>query len=336
MSDVEVIIDGKTYDGWKSIKIKSSMESISKSFSIETSDKYGSSLENNPIKLGDEIKINIGIDRVLTGYIEQARNSISDGSHALSFSGRDKLGDIIDSSIANDFKSSNKTDLKNLANKLLTPFDIDVEYTAGATAKFKFIPETGENIFEALLKEAKDFGYLLGSTPEGNLKIYSNDTPVQASVDLFYGDNILSFDYNENSTDIFSSYTIKSQIKTSRKGLGRSRQVTEANDTMERYRYLMINAERKQTTESLKKRAKWEKQSRNDLSKVLTVKCQGLYQDNKAKRKKIWEIGQTVMTIIPPIKILDTYLISEVSYDVSNSGSFSTLKLLPKTAFGAV
>nr|WP_181147287.1 hypothetical protein [Burkholderia multivorans] len=88
--------DGLSLTGWKSVRITRSIEFGTSSFDLACS------ADANTLKLvskeGAPIKVSIGDDVVLTGYVETIESIMTPRTHDIRISGRGKLADLIDCS----------------------------------------------------------------------------------------------------------------------------------------------------------------------------------------------------------------------------------------------
>src|SRR5690348_12290135 len=94
--NVELVVEGFPYSGWKSIRITQSIESIAGSFAVEANDRWGDldALGNLadpwPIAEGDPCKVRIGRTTVINGYVAARSLSGSKDSRTLSYTGKDR------------------------------------------------------------------------------------------------------------------------------------------------------------------------------------------------------------------------------------------------------
>jgi len=95
-NSVSVLADGKTYDGWKTVSITKSIESIANTFTLDVHDVFSQRRQKWPLRNGVEIKISIDGKPVFGGFIEVTEPSYQAGARSYIFSGRSKAGDIVD------------------------------------------------------------------------------------------------------------------------------------------------------------------------------------------------------------------------------------------------
>ena len=91
---MKIEIGGKRFTGFLEATAIIAIENLSNSFSMQLGIASGVDL---PFGLGDECTITVDGECVLTGSIEIISGTGSYGQAALSIIGRDKTGDIVDS-----------------------------------------------------------------------------------------------------------------------------------------------------------------------------------------------------------------------------------------------
>src|SRR5689334_1016721 len=97
--DVALVVDGRRYRGWKSIRVTRSIESLAGSFSLEASDRWAGQDQPWPIREEDPCRVEIGDEVVLDGYVDKRSPALSGSQRSLSYSGRDRAADLVDCSV---------------------------------------------------------------------------------------------------------------------------------------------------------------------------------------------------------------------------------------------
>ena len=99
MSDniIYISVGGRKYTNWTSVKIDTSLETLTSSFTLSVVDK-NIQKENSdwPIRPQDECIIFIGGEKIITGYIDELKVNVTKDSHIINIVGRDKTSDIVD------------------------------------------------------------------------------------------------------------------------------------------------------------------------------------------------------------------------------------------------
>jgi prophage tail gpP-like protein len=194
---------------------------------------------------------------------------------------------------------------------------------------------TGESVFEVIEKRIRQKGLLLIPTSDGALEITTPGTDY-AETALAQGVNLLSCAANYNTKERFSSYKVKGSNNYEENGVGGFSTIGSASDeSVSRYRPLLLNGETIIDTASAKKRAEYEAIVRAARSVKVTASVQGFRQKDKGL---IWKVNQLVRIDAPLVGIVSQeLLITDVTFTLDdNSGSVTTLGLMRKDAFIAV
>ena len=93
---ITIKVNGVELSGFKSSTVTSSMETVSSAFSFSATAQPG---QDYPIKAGDEVTVDIDGTTRVTGFVDAVAVSYSANSHTISISGRDRLADLIDSTV---------------------------------------------------------------------------------------------------------------------------------------------------------------------------------------------------------------------------------------------
>ena len=87
------------YEGYESISISRSIDSLASSFSVNVIDKWREAGELWPFIPGEQIRVNIGEDPVFNGYIDTLGVSITGDDRNFAVTGRSKTADLVDCSV---------------------------------------------------------------------------------------------------------------------------------------------------------------------------------------------------------------------------------------------
>src|SRR5690349_1985971 len=98
-NEVFLVVSGKRYGGWKSIRVTRSIESFCGSFSLDVSDRWRGDETPWPIAEGDACRVEIGAEVVIDGYVDQRELGGDATTRTLSYTGRDRAADLVDCSI---------------------------------------------------------------------------------------------------------------------------------------------------------------------------------------------------------------------------------------------
>ena len=349
MPDVGLSVNSKIYRGWKSVRVERSIENVCGSFEIGTSERLLSNDwvsgfdEGLPVDVGNECTLAVDGTPLVTGYVDDIAREIDASAHAISISGRDKTGDLVDCSAVYGFGTFHNVDLPQIAQILLKPFKIGLFVNTDRGAWFRKIRiESGESVFELLDRLARHRGVLLTTDGRGNLVITRAGVGLSAEdanlkltrieTSLVLGENILSMRIERSQRDRYSEYTVKGQIPLNEnitpvyndtlKGVAK-------NETIARYRPLVLVAEQPDYKSSFKLRAEWERNVREGRSTRITVTVQGWQHADG-----FWTPNRIVHLIAKPLGIEGgDLLIVSVTYTLDENGTRTEMSLTWPWAF---
>lgn len=130
---VEVRVNGKTYSRVKQLDGFRSVDTFCGEIKLVTSEAPNN---NSFIKNDDLVEVFLDSVSVFAGYVETIADSLDAGSHGISYTGRDKIADLIDSSVP-----ENVTSLEGVSTFAeLVQLCID---GLGLTSEIKVIDEVG-------------------------------------------------------------------------------------------------------------------------------------------------------------------------------------------------
>ena len=314
------------------------MENFSSSFSFSTTVKENSlGVIQNNLKLGQQARVFIDENLVITGYIESLDISYSAGSHSINVSGRDIGGDLIDSSIRQ--KSYIQRDFFKLVNLVLVDngYSIKVINNVGTltlepTETIK--TEQGDSVFDFLDRYAKKLQVLLKISPNGDLEIIREDDEVVKNFlinDFTQNNNILSASLNLSTVNRFNLIEVYSQDnnKTHTKtGISQKGTATDSNIRATRRKVITMNTASQ--SKSLTALAEWNINLRRAKGSRYSCKVVGFYSG-----KDIWQPNKLVNIVDYTAQVKGNFLIQGVEFSQSLQGSFTTLDIVERGAFSA-
>jgi prophage tail gpP-like protein len=340
--DVSLLVGGRRYAGWKSIRITRSIETIAGSFSLDVSDRWDDS-DPWPIAEGSACRVAIGDDIVIDGYVDKRRLSCAATTRTLAYDGRDRSGALVDCSALVDAGSVGKggkwtfynVDVAQLATAIAKPFGIKVSVQAGLegllTKNAKIVMHPGDTCFEVIAKVSAAAGVLVVSDAAGGIVITRAGTARATS--LVESENILSASVEYDSTDRFHHYLISSQIPGTDEASGEATRIqAEAFDegVARTERVLLIRPDKGYSIPDSRKRADWEARIRAARAEKVTVTVQGWRQPDG----KLWPINALARVKASRMVGVDgDMLISQVEHAVGGDGKVTTLNLVRPDAF---
>lgn len=330
---VELVVNGKRYSGWKSVRITRSIESLAGSFSLDVSDRWDGETAPWPIFEGDECQIEIGGVSVIDGFVGKRNLSADKQSRSLSYEGRDRAGLMVDCSAVLSKWTYRNVDLEELASTLANPFGVTVAVQSGlALTKLpKIAISPGDTAYEAFRKAADAEGVILVSDGNGGVLITRAGSARAAA--LVEGQNIEKASVGYDGDSRFYKYIVATQIAGTDKASGDATRIqAQAIDegVTRTERVLLIRPLKGYSTTDARKRADWEARIRAAKAETVTVEVQGWRQPNG----KLWPLNALVHVKAPRLVGVDgDMLISQVEHTVGDGGQMTQLRLMRPDAF---
>ena len=191
------------YEGFQSISVTSSVQTISDSFSIQCNNRW----VNGGLKGGDEARIiDSDGEALIDGYVDKLMPNIGG---MIGIAGRDKAGDLVDSMYVNGTGEFAGITMKEIIQSLCSPFGIIVTGEDGERIeRFRYgLNQTVASIIQTLVSRQ---GYLCNSDGSGDLVIQKAGTQ-RAPFVLIEGVNILNGTAMIDATKLHSNYRILGQ-----------------------------------------------------------------------------------------------------------------------------
>ncbi len=318
-------VGGREYGGWKAVSLTRGIDALVGQFTISLSERWPGQPTSWGIEAGDECKVYLGADLVLTGYVDRVSYSIDPSRHPVQVSGMEKTEDLTDCSAVHTPASWKNRKLEQIAADLAKPFGIGVKAVASTGAAFPtFALQQGETVFEAIDRMAKLRGVLPVTTAAGDLElIQPGKTP--AGYALQQGVNLETVSFDNDVADRFSEYLTKGYSRD-----GKSRPKGTAKDAgVGRYRPMLIVSDDHSTTASLTDRAKYEASVRAGRGQQITAGVTGW----RSRDGALYQPDRLVDVKAPIVGIDAQLLLYSVTWSLDERGRRSELKLSPKEAF---
>ena len=206
--------NGKIFSGWLTAEIERSLKAVSGHFAINYCEKWDG--QNTPWQLnaGDECSVELDGIPVVTGIIDTKESDLSGNSRHLSVTGRDKTGNLVDSSTLLQQKSFKGISLKSMAEKLATPFGVSVSSNSEAANKSinTITFQYHETIWQTINRLANYQGSLVYPDAKGDI-IFS-DVCETVGDTLDEKKDILEVNCNTDASEKFQKYIVVSHSGT--------------------------------------------------------------------------------------------------------------------------
>lgn len=327
--EVSLVVDGKCYSGWKSVRITRSIECLAGSFALDATDRWDGAEPPRPIAAEDPCLVLIGKQPVIAGYVDKRSVSASAESRTQSYSGRDAAAALVDCSAVLDAWSFEKVNVGYFVAMLAEPFGVQVSLQPGLVLpeikKLSVAP--GDTAFNAIMHAVADQGVLLISDGAGGIVITRSGTSRAAS--LVEGQNILSASAEYDGAGRFHRYVVPACYGDD-DGFYTAR--SEAVDEIVRRteRTLFAHSDLGHDIESATRRAEWEARIRAARAESVTVTVQGWTQPDG----RLWPINALTHVEAPRLIGVDgDLLISEVEHSISEQGKITQFRLVRPDVF---
>lgn len=344
--DFDLIVNGRRYNGWKSIRVTQSIENLAGSFALEVADRWAWQNEIWPIQEEDACRVEM-VDResgrtqpVIDGFIDERDLSLTDKALSLSYSGRDKAAALVDCSMTVEGASVTghkwtyrNVDIEQFAREIADQFDIRVSVQPGLVLKKDplLVAHPGESGFEAIKRAAGSAGVLVVSDGSGGIVITRAGT-ARASA-LIQGFNVQAAAVKYDGKDRYRRYLISSQIPGTDDAYGDATSVlAEAQDlgVKRTDRILVIRPEKAMNAADAKRRGDWEARIRAAKAATVTVTVKGWTQPHS---NELWPLNALTWVQVPRIGIDGDLLISQVEFTIGPDGQSTQLRLVRPDAF---
>jgi prophage tail gpP-like protein len=213
-------VDGVQYTNFTQATCEIRLDALTNTFSFEAVAPSGEPL---PFKGGEECKVIVDGEKVLTGFIEVVAVNYDGANHTINVSGRDKTADLLDSTIdtIDDLRGDNLT-LKSVIEKVIDHLGLSIKVIDQVTPKaFSAAediasPEPGENAFSFIEKYARKRQVLLTSNGDGDIVIATNSgVNASGAVQHIIGaddNNVINSSFSFDTTGRFNAYKAASGL----------------------------------------------------------------------------------------------------------------------------
>lgn len=336
---VTLKVGGFQYNGWTDVQIGLSLKAIAGTFSIGLTEKWPCQKTVWPIQAGEFCELFIGNDPVISGYVDIVDSQYDANVHSLIVSGRDKTGDLVDCTV--DPQTLYKQTYGQIIRSLVKPYGIEViDETDTSKVLPRLVLEPGDTVFSVLDQIARAGGFCLISSGTGQLLVTTAQAAATCSGSLELGVNILKASCRRDFSNLYSQIIVSSQISgesankydvlsTQPKAELKRNQTQSSASQITRYRPLRIIAETQSDAARCLQRAQWEVAHREAEAFELSVTVQGWRQVDG----KLWRPNTLIKVVDSLMRVNETLLISDVRFNLSDSGTTTDLTLQPQAAF---
>jgi len=302
-----------------------------------------------PFRGGEAVRVLDGDDVLVTGNIEQVNADYDDTGHSITVSGRDKAGDILDSTLEASGDFVPPLTMKRAVELIVKQLGVDVTVAddvrpaAFDKAGDLLAPEPGQNAFDFLESLGRKRRVFLTTDGEGRIHIIRGSTARSpgALQNILGADdnNVLSASVSYDLTGRYRSYKSLSGLNPlALQAAG----VTSVEATVNQKgraidsairagRQLTFIPESQLSSGVNSERASWEANVRKARSRVYSAVVQGF---RPAPDSPPWQVNTVVDIVDDFAGINGAMLINSVSYNLDEtSGSTTTLGLVATNSY---
>lgn len=325
---------GHDYAGWKDVSISAGLERQARDFTVSITWKWPNG-GDAPVRIrqGEEVEVRIGGDLLLTGYVFSTPIRYDGTSITLSISGRSKTADLVDCAAINTPGQWRGQSVQKIVEALAGEYGIKVVNEATVTLGLDdHTIEPGETAFESIDRLLTLSRLFSTDDGRGRLVIATPGTAGRAVDALELGKNILTGDAALDFSNVFSEYITRGQRSGTDTSFGVAASEVEArlaDERVTRRRVKVIHQSGQMTTKMARDRVQWERA--NALSKAMAINytVQGWRQSSG----ELWRHNMIVRVIDPLIGLDRDMLISEITYELGEPGTFTRMTVAPPDGF---
>lgn len=355
---IKCAVNGVLYSGWLSASVQAAIDQTARAFALQVTYKYP---EYAPlqIKEGDLCEIYIGVEKILTGYVDAVPISYNAQGITVTVNGRSMTCDLVDccpppagteitrqSASWGDIPPSDAEQKPQVAatawhdatpetimSALCAPYGINVRVMTDKLSDkiSSFAVTPGDTVLESIKKLITVENLVVCDDEFGCLVIAEPGSNGEYPTALESGVNILEAALNSDLTESYSDYVAYGQRSGSDTVSGKNAALCTAaahDDTITRPRYKHVMLTGQATPQLCSERANFEANFARAKSKAVSVKVQGWrYQGLLWMPNFLVRLKDTILDID------ETMLIKSVTYNVDNGGTNAVLELIDKTAY---
>lgn len=333
MESVVLTVDGQQWDGWTEMSITSSLEAIAGEFDLTVTTQW-SEASPRVIRQGMPCTVALGSDTVVTGYIDDFIPSYDAENVSIRVTGRDKTGDLVDSSVVHKSGQWKGVRLEKLAEEICKPYGVAVINETDTGEAFPSVAlEQGETAFDLLDRLAKQRGVLLTADGLGRLVITRASTK-RAGVALVLGQNILAargrFSWRERNSQYIVKGTTSAGGSTwdeqPAKVTGGRQTIVDDNE-INRYRPKILVNEDSLTVGGANTRGEWFRARMLGEANSTEITLAGWRENGDSG--PLWQKNQLADIDDPVQNLKTTWLIKTVTFTEGDNGRICVLTLVP-------
>jgi prophage tail gpP-like protein len=327
---VTVVAGGQSFRNWLSVSVEAGAKQAARAFSITAAEPDQAFGDDWPLMPGTPVDVMASGDLIVRGYIDDYGPQFDPSSHQVTITGRSKAADAIDSSHTHKTGRFDDKDLGEIA-KELDQFGIgfNAETQLEKIPFHQLVP--GATVFDELENLARAQGVLLIGEADGSVAITKASEFGRHSGAIVEGRNLKAASAKLSVRKKHSKVTARGQRW---KGVGKDNlriEHTATDQTVKRYRPLVLIVEGDTDKNRVKQRAEWHIKRQTGYETTADVTVYGWRDDGG----KLWDPKKLIYLQSKRLKIDQDMAIQKVTFRQNNSeGSVATLSLVDPEALG--
>lgn len=341
-------VNGIQYENFISARCGLRLDSLSSEFSFSAITPEGQAL---PFKGGEECRVIVSDEPVLTGFIEVVEVSYDGSDHILNVSGRSKVADLLDSSLDQfDDIRGDELSLKQLIESVISHLKLDikvideVEPPLFNSAEDIAAPEPGDNAFEFIERYAKKRQVLLTDNPDGNIVIATNSgEKAEGAIQHIIGaddNNVVSSNFRFDTTGRYNLYKVSSGLNFASLNLAGDTGIdsavdqkgTKTDDEIRAGRQLIIVPDASMADGNCQKRANWEADLRRARGLVYGASVVGFRVGGDTGN--IWTLNRIYQIVDDFVGKIEPMLSNAITFSIDDQdGSTTRLEFVGSNAY---
>jgi len=339
-NEVSIQVGSTRFQGWQSVSITRSCESMPNSFALTASTEFMQGPAIAGTRPGQACSIYVGQNLVITGWIDRRTITADGHNHGVAISGRGITRNLVDCSadLVNDpgLKGGmiNAANTRDLAQRLCKAFGITARSAVSdlGISIPNFQVSLGETPYEIIESVARYAGYLVYEDQNGNLVLDRVGTNSMASGFTMPG-NIEAISAERSEDGRYSHYTVVWYAinQLAEVSAIANQRATVIDQTMPEYRPLIrVSAQIVPAYDVGQAMANWEMARRLGRSQAASITCDS-WRDTAGN---LWQPNYLAPIEAPAADITGAnWIIGSVTYRKDMSGTHADLILMPPDAF---
>lgn len=320
---INLIVNGKPFTDFSAAECTVSITSMANYFSFTAT-----SVNLFPsFKIDDTVEVWVDDIKQMTGNIDEISGDESEGSHTVTYSGRDKTSGIIDSQVISFDDVRGDISLKKVIELILSNISLDLKVVDNLVpAVFNAAEDVingkdGTNALDLALDYGRKRQALISSDNDGNVCIQdARPTESEATLQRTNGDdnNILSQSWNITNSELFHTIIHKGQLAPRSLNLAGNTDVatvesqggTLVDSSVRKGRQKIVVEGKSYSSKQLNDRAKWTHQ----LSKAKSTTFECSVKGHSKYNGGLWEPNSLVQISSSVADITRKMLVDSVTF----------------------